>query len=201
VGFFIRWSGVSALVGGVAWALLRPLAASAWHDDLYSLTYEDYNRLLTFTWLLFGIAIFGLIARFNQIFSRVGVIGSCMALIGITLLLCGNIIEFWIILFQSEYVPIRAGGENIWPGAEIGWALHLIGLVSAAIGFCFLGIVLRSTLRPVLITLAILLPFAIFLGNIIAIGLIFGLTWCLLGNILYKPIMGADFDENEGKTL
>ena len=69
VNVFIRWSGFSALLGGITWALLRPLAASAWHEDLYSLTYEDYSRLLTFTWLFFFIAVCGLIIRFNRTFA------------------------------------------------------------------------------------------------------------------------------------
>ena len=193
---FIRFSGVSALLGGITWAFLRPLAASAWHDDLYSLTYEDYNRLLTLTWLLFGVAVCGLISRYSKTFSGLGFIGLCVTLIGVFLLLCGNIIEFWIILFQPDYVPIRIGGDNVWPGAKIGWILHLIGLAFAVVGFFLVGIVLRATLRPILIAIAILLPFAIVLGNIIAIGLLFGIAWCLLGNALYRSILDTACDED-----
>lgn len=197
VSVFIRWSGVSALLGGITWTLLRPLAASAWHEDLYSLTYEDYNRLLTFTWLFFGIALCGLMIRFHRTFSRLGFIGSRMAFFGVVLLLSGNIVEFWIILFQSEYVPIRIGGDNVWPVAGVGWTLHLVGLALATAGFCVVGITLRTTLRPVLIGLAVLFPFAVFFGNIIGIGFIFGLTWCLLGNTLYRP-MDTGFEEDGG---
>ena len=126
-----------------------------------------------------------------------GFVGSRITFLGLVLLLCGNIIEFWIILFQSEYVPIRIGGDNVWPAAEAGWALHLLGLALATVGFCLVGIALRETFRPVLIVISILFPFAVFFGNIIGIGLFFGLAWSLLGNTLYKP-MDSSFDEDEG---
>lgn len=196
-----RWarrSGLAATVGGVLWALLRSLAASSWTGDLYTLSYEDYSRLLTLPLFLFLLATLGIYRRYGPGLGRAGQGGIVLAAVGFALLMLGNVVEFWAAIPFSDYVSQRVGGPNVWPGADTGWAIYLVGLAFGSVGMVLLGVANRGVgalvgrARRIPLFIGLTFPLAVFAGGILGVGVVFGLCWGILGFTLSQE---TDLDE------
>ena len=147
----IQGRGLAAMVGGVLWLGLVTLGIvhDFWASAIGVLTYENYNRLLTVPLLLFVVGWFGVRASLVHRPGRLGRASAVIVLIGLLLLLAGNVLEFWLVVFQSRYVPFRLGGPDSWPGAMIGWGLFLLGCPVVPMGLVLFGLAaLRAKLLP-----------------------------------------------------
>ncbi len=146
----IRTGRLAALIGGAGWIGLILLGGmhDFWSSALGPLTYERYNRLLTVPLLLFVIGWSVIHAQYAKR-SMLAQATSWLTLFGFVLLLVGNVLEFWVVLLQSRYLPFRLGGSDVWPGADLGWTLFLLGFVIVLAGLLLFGIeALRARLLP-----------------------------------------------------
>jgi hypothetical protein len=191
----VRWSGLAAVLGGVLWVLLVPLITltypgrTGWAsvETIFSLAWEDYNKLLPIVLLLLLVGLTGLTAKHGRRSGSLGRVGLVVALFGLGLMLLGNVGEFWI-----------AGGIRVGmtSAALVGWMSYSLGYLLLSIGLVLLGIAaLRKKLLPygnaVPLTLG-LRGFPIFftvtsgvtLGMVLAT--LFGLGWILLGYSLWS---------------
>lgn len=131
----IRRSGLASMLGSVLWTVLELLSNSAWDRTIFGLTYEDYNRLKPMALLLLLVGLVGFYARQGRHSGRLGRTGFGVAFLGLSLLLVGNVVEFWI------GGGIRFGDKAI---STLGWNIVLVGVPLLALGMVLLG---TATLR------------------------------------------------------
>ena len=146
----IRNGRLAAFSGGAGWIGLILLGGihDFWTSALGPLNYERYNRLVTVPLLLFVIGWSVIHARYAKR-SMIAQATSWLTLFGFVLLLVGNVLEFWVVLLQSRYLPFRLGGSDVWPGADLGWTLFLLGFVIVLVGLLLFGITaLHARLLP-----------------------------------------------------
>ena len=125
----IRWGGLVAIWGGVLWAL--------WNAGLEFVVgwgeppspayerYEAYNRVMP---LILPLLVAGLLAFHATQKGSHGWLrraGLIIALIGFTLLLVGNVAEFWG--FNTQPYGEANGRAN-------SWTLYLLGVFTLSIG-------------------------------------------------------------------
>ena len=85
------------------WVLLVPLITltypgrTGWAsvETIFSLAWEDYNKLLSILLLLLLVGLTGLNARYGQRSGSLGRAGLVVALFGLGLMLLGNVGKFW----------------------------------------------------------------------------------------------------------
>ena len=132
----IRWSGLAAMLGGLLWMVLGPLAWMTGGSTVLGLTEGAYSRMNTASLLLLTAGFAGLYARQAGRFGRLGVAGFVLAFIGLALMVLGNVIEFWI----SDLIFADVPPGEFKPGAHAGWGIFLIGLCVLAVGLVLVGI-------------------------------------------------------------
>ena len=130
----MRWSGLAAVLGGVLWVLLVPLITltypgrTGWasEETIFSLGWEDYNKLLPIVLLLLLVGLTGLTAKHGRRSGSLGRVGLVVALFGLGLMLLGNVGEFWI-----------AGGIRVGmtSAALVGWMSYSLGYLLLAARF------------------------------------------------------------------
>lgn len=125
-----RWSGFAAIAGGLLWITLGTLIAYAWHNPVFGLTYEDYNRLSPLPRLLVLAGISGFYVRQQGRSGKLGLTGFVMAVAGLTLITLGNVVEFWI------GGGIRFGNK---PLSHAGWTMVLAGMPVMYLGLILFG--------------------------------------------------------------
>ena len=189
----IRWSGLAAMLGGVLWMVLVPLAGMTESRKVLGLTEGAYSRMNTASMVLLIGGLVGLHARQQSRSGRLGLAGFVMSFVALTLMFVGNVIEWWI----SDLAFDTIEGE-FKPGAHAGWGSFLLGLVLLSVGLVLLGIAtIRAKLLP---RWSRVLPLAIGLllasGFLVALSigewwfgviiLSLGLGWVLLGYVLWS---------------
>jgi hypothetical protein len=196
-----RWSGVAAIVAGIGWAVSVPLVATAATENPVGLGYDDYNRLLTLPFALFVVALAGLRALQLPELSSWGRRGALGAIAGAVLLLAGNVVEFWAVLFTDDAVFAIAEDRGLdeWAGSTVGWIVFLAGAALLFAGGCLFGpaIVSASILPPwagLLVTATAPLMLAAFVAwnsslrvTAVLAGIL-GLAWTVLGTLLLAAI-------------
>ena len=177
----IRWGGLAAIWGGVLWAL--------WNAGLEFVVgwgeppspayerYEAYNRVMP---VILPLLVAGLLAFHAAQKGGHGWLrraGTIIALIGFTLLLVGNVAEFWV--FNTQPYGEVNGRDN-------SWTLYLLGVFTLSIGSVVFGIAtLRAKILPhraaVLFTVGSAAAVVPFIGM-----LLLGAGWAWLGYALWS---------------
>lgn len=136
----IRWSGLGCILGAILWTLLELCSSASWSQDLFALSYEDYNRFKPLPLLLL---LSGLVGFYGRHRGRSGILskaGFAIAFVGLALILTGNIVEFWV------GGGIRSGNKAI---SNHGWHLVLAGMPVLGLGLVVFGIATtRARLLP-----------------------------------------------------
>jgi len=192
-----RSSGLAAIFGGVAWAVSLPLVATAAGDDPVGLGYDDYNRLLTLPLVLLLVALLGLRSLQRPRLSRWGRRGAALSLIGVGLMLAGNIVEFWLVLLAEDPVFAIASDRGVesFAGSDIGWPIFLIGALLLFVGGILFGAAApRAMILPswaavvVALTAPLLIAaFIVWTTSVAATAVlasVLGVGWILLGGFL-----------------
>jgi hypothetical protein len=134
--------GICAIFGGILWVVFKYLI----NHLPQPFSYDDYNRMFTLPLILMLIGFIGVPSLLLKSLTRVVVISSFVAIIGLSFLLIGNILEFWIVLFQSHpnaYEAFKTGNINtVFIGSYLGWLIFCIGLLLIAITSFIIGIVM-----------------------------------------------------------
>jgi hypothetical protein len=196
-----RWAGIAAIVSGLAWAIALPLVATAASDDPVGLGYDDYNRVLTLPLVLLVLTLAGLRRLQKGRLSLWGRRGAAAAVIGAGLLVLGNVIEFWAVLFSDDAVFAIANDRGLdeWPGSTIGWLTFLVGsfllfaggvvfgVASRAAGILpgWAGLVIAAT-APLLLAAFATWSSSFFFT--VGFAALLGLGWVALGGLLLAAI-------------
>jgi hypothetical protein len=196
-----RWSGVAAIVAGIAWTVSVPLVASAASDDPVGLGYDDYNRLLALPLLLLLVALAGLRALQLRELTPWGRRGAVLALVGAGLLLLGHLIEFWAVLLTDDAVFAIAEdyGLDEWAGSTVGWLIFLGGALLLFVGGTVFGVATaRARILPrwaglvIAATAPLILAAFAAWGTSVPLAALFagllGLGWIALGTLLLAAI-------------
>ncbi|MDQ3646737.1 MAG: hypothetical protein M3345_07360 [Actinomycetota bacterium] len=134
--------------GGTGWLLLI-VAAELERRNM--LSYDGYNRLLAPSLLLFTVAL-SAAPRALHVDRRTTKVGLTVAAVGAGLLLVGNLIEFYGVLFQDQLnanAAREAGRSEHWIGSDIGWMTFGFGMLSLVTGGFLTALGLRrSGFRP-----------------------------------------------------
>lgn len=182
-----RWAGPLLVVGGVLWAIARFLISF----DPPPLNYDDYNRLFTLPLLLVLAGWMGFQMPRLRRARWTTIVAVTVVTLGLVLMLVGNAVEFWGVLFQDRPNAFAAveTGEEAWAGSDIGWMIFGLGHFIAAIGTLGAGLAEppgdgRVPKRSLLIAIAVLsflwpaVSFAAWSDFAVA-GLI-GVCWSML---------------------
>ena len=188
------------MLGGVLWVLLMPLITlsypgrTGWTSvqTIFSLAWEDYNKLLPAVLLLLVVGLAGLTARYGPRSGRLGRAGFVVALFGLGLMFLGNVGEFWLA------GGIRAGAAA---GVLVGWMGYSLGYLLLSVGMVLLGIAaLHKKVLPygnaVSLILGLLgLPVFLTVTSGVTLGVVlaalFGLGRVLLGYALWSDRGGT----------
>jgi hypothetical protein len=177
--------GISAILGGIFWVVVKYLITHL--PPPFS--YDDYNRIFTIPLILMLVGFIGVHTLLLKPLSKVVVISSTVTIIGLSFLLIGNILEFWMVLFQSHpnaYEAFNSGSTTVWMGSYIGWLIFCIGLLLNVISPLIIGIVLIK--RKIANYWNIFLLFFGLVG-LLSFGfefllIPFGLGWMIMGYYL-----------------
>ncbi len=201
-----RWGG-AAVLGGVLWTVLVPLITLTYPgrvgwgrtDTVLGLAWEDYNRMLPVVLLLLLVGMAGLRVRYAPRSGRLGKGGFALALVGLALMLVGNVVEFWV-----------AGGvrDQMTTADLIGWITYSLGYLLLAVGLVLLGVgSLRGKIFPrwngvPLLIGVLVLPMYVTVTGGMSVGavlsVLFGLGWVVLGYLL--SVSGTRQPENSADT-
>ncbi len=163
-------AGGAAVLGGLSWLLLVP-AVELERRNL--LTYDGYNRLLAVPLLLFAVAL-SAAPRALPAPGRLARVGFAVAATGAGLLLIGNVVEFYGVLFQGDlnaYAAFQASRADHWIGSDVGWIIFGVGMLVLLGG----GLVASVALRRRRTDPGWLAAFAGTLGIGVLAGNLFGL--------------------------
>jgi hypothetical protein len=196
-----RWAGLAAITAGSAFGFVLPLVATAATDDPVGVGYDDYNRLLTLPLVLLLVALAGLRSLQVPELSPWERWGALLAFVGAALLVVGNAIEFWAVLFSDDAVFALAEDRGLdeWAGSTIGWLTFLAGgLLLFVGGIVFGAATARARILPRWAGVVIALTAPLLLAAVIAwtesvpitAGLAIALAggWVALGGLLLAAI-------------
>ena len=178
------------MLGGVLWMVVVPLITltypgrSGWGraDTLLGLAWEDYNRVLPAVLLLLLVGLAGLRVQYARRSGKLGTVGFALALVGLGLMLAGNVVEFWV-----------AGGirERMSTADLIGWITYSLGYLFLAAGLVLLGVgSVRTRVFPrwkgvpFLMGLLVLPMYVTVTGGMTVgavLSVLFGFGWLALG--------------------
>lgn len=123
----IRWSGLAAMLGGVLWALWYVGASLVGGGG-----YEAYNRLMPFVLLLLAVGLLGFHSVQEGRHGWVGRIGFVVALVGLVVMIGGNVAEFWA--FTEEAYGPGTLRDSAWMVFGLGTFAFYVGTVLFGIG-------------------------------------------------------------------
>ena len=191
----IRWGGLAAMLGGVLWIAVRVLVLL----EPPPFSYDAYNRMFVAPLLLLLVGLLGFSVRRAGGCGRLARTGTVAALAGCTLLIVGNVTEFWLVLAQSKpnaNAAYQSGAEEVWIGSEIGWILFLLGFLILSIGLVLFGAAaVRASELPKWRALPLMVgaagltaflfgPFLVTVADLLLT--LIGLGWMLLGYVLWS---------------
>ncbi len=190
-----RWGSTAAMMGGLLWMVLVPLITltypgrSGWGrtDTLLGLAWEDYNRMLPAVLLLLLAGLAGLRVRYAGRSGSLGKVGFAVALVGLALMLAGNVVEFWVAGgIREQMTALDLAG---WIGYSLGYLLLAVGLVLVGVACLKLNAFPGWNALPLLMGLLVL-PMYVTVTSGNAVGAVlavpFGLGWVVLGYALWS---------------
>jgi hypothetical protein len=193
------WTGLAAIGSGIAWAVVLPLVATAASADPVGWRYDDWNRLLTLPLLLLLVSLVGIHRVAAERISAWGRRGGALALVGVGLMLVGNIVEFWLVLLTDADVFAIADprGLDEWAGSTVGWLVFLLGSLLLLAGGVLLGVgTSRAGVFPSwagfalgLTSPVLLIAFVLWSASVaatVAPALLLGGIWIALGAVLLR---------------
>ncbi len=123
------------MVGGVLWAL--------WYVGVSLVGgtgYGTYNRLMPVVLLLLAVGLLGVHAAQNGSHGRVGRAGFVVALVGLLVMIAGNVADFWVFA-ERGYGPASPKHN--------AWMLFGLGLFALYAGTVLFGVgTLRARVLP-----------------------------------------------------
>ncbi len=183
----IRWGGLAAVLGGALWALWY-VGASLVGDE----GYQAYNQVMPVVLVLLAVGLLAFHTAQEGSQGPVGTAGLVVALLGLAVMIGGNVAEFWAL---SE--------EAYGPGTlrDSAWMLFGLGMVAFYVGTVLFGIgTLRARALPRLGALLLLvwLPLGFVVSALLQLvgvseGLassgmtgLLGAGWVVLGYALWS---------------
>lgn len=172
-----RVACLAAVLGGLAWIPVRLAIGGTWGTTVAGLDYVDWNRLMVVPLsLLFG----GIVLLWSVADATRQRSGALLAAVGLTGMLAGVVIEFWIF----------GGLEGDREGAVVGWMTYLLaGVLVHSIGLVLSGIGGHGPLSALALGIAVLhvlwIP-AVLTGIDALLALdqaLIGLSWVAIGVI------------------
>ena len=143
-----------AITTGALWTVGITLIATQADTDPVGAGYDAANRLLTLPLvLLVGYAV--VLRRVPPGGSRKGVLAMTA---GSVLMLAGNVLEFWAVLFtdlHTEKTALRLGETQAFWGSLAGWMLFLAGMLVIVVAAGIMGRAVGGVRGGVMITLAV----------------------------------------------
>jgi hypothetical protein len=132
----IRWSGLTAMLGGVLWALwsagqLQEFGGGGEPGGASFDPYVFFNRLLPLVILPVLAGFVGLHAAQRRSYRWLGTAGFAIVLVGFVLIVAGSVGEFWF-FYDQPY-----GQPN---GRDASYTLFLLGHPVLAVGTLLFGI-------------------------------------------------------------
>ncbi len=195
---WIRWSGLAALLGGLVWTISWLLNSQTAEGNRAVLGFTEGNlrAMLNLPLLLLLAGLVGLYRLHAGRCGKLGVLGFGLTLLGMALLLVGNVTEYGLL------------GD---PTDGRGWALIGFSFLVIPVGMLLFGIaVIRadvlprwSRVLPLLVGLALVGAIGIALVEMQACGcgradrglgvwlFAFGLGWMALGYSLWSAKGGG----------
>ena len=139
---------------GALWTVGVTLVATQAASDPVGAGYDAVNRALTLPLvLLVGYA--ALLRTSPPGGSRQG---SAALVVGSILLLAGNVLEFWMVLFSgrhTEKTAARLGEPEVFWGSFAGWMVFVLGMLVTIAAAAMLGRAVGGLRGGVLIVLAV----------------------------------------------
>jgi hypothetical protein len=193
--------GVCAILAGLLWAVMKYLV----NHTPSPFSYDDYNRFLTLPLVLMLVCSFGIYQLLLKPLRGLIRVSGILLTVSFTLLLLGNMIEFWLVLFQNQenaYAAWQSGSSEIWLGSHIGWGTFSIGSLLYTVTSFMLGIVLlvkrKAKYWNLLILLFGLIGTLSFGPEIFLIP--YAIGWFILGGYFFRRSRVADMEELNSKT-
>lgn len=171
----VRWAGLLCVPGGVLWAL-SPLGVQL--SEMQFKTPNVFWKLFPSAPLLLLVGLIGLHLRFSERSGRLERVAFFVTLVGLVLVIAGDVGEFWL------------GLDNVFIMAAPAYHTLRLGLLVLAAGTMLFGV---ATARDETLPVWGVLPFAIgglcgfvaFSADLEAFGaalwILFGVGWAWLG--------------------
>ncbi len=139
---------------GALWTVGVTLVATQAVSDPVGAGYDAANRALTLPLLL--LVVYAALLRTSPPGgSRKG---SVALVVGSVLLLAGNVLEFWMVLFSdlhTEKTAVRLGEPEAFWGSFAGWMVFVLGMLVTVAAAVMLGRAVGGLRGGVLVVLAI----------------------------------------------
>jgi len=145
---------VLAVATGALWTVGVTLVATQAASDPVGAGYDAANRFLTIPLLL----LVGYAAVLRTSPPGGSRKGSIALIVGSVLLLAGNVLEFWLVLFSdlnTEKTAVRLGETEAFWGSPAGWMVFLLGMLVTIAAAVTLGRAIGGLRGGVLVVLAI----------------------------------------------
>jgi hypothetical protein len=135
---------LAATITAVGLAIMLPITAISASADPVGLGYSPANRLLTIPLIALVVWMLGETSAAKA--ASVARSGRAL-LVGSTMMLLGNIIEFWVGLAQSRPVEAIASPrhEAHWVGSNIGYPIFFLGSIVLLVALALEARALRRT--------------------------------------------------------
>jgi len=140
---------------GALWTVGVTLVATQAGSDPVGAGYDAANRALTLPLVL----LVGYATLLRTSPPGGSSKGSVTLVVGSVLLLAGNVLEFWMVLFSglhTEKTAARLGEPEAFWGSLAGWILFALGLLVTVAAAVMLGRAIGGLRGGVLVVLAIL---------------------------------------------
>jgi uncharacterized membrane protein len=122
---------LAAVAAAATFVLALPLVATEATEDPVGARYDDWNRVLTIPLVFLLGALIAVRARVAPALGRNGRVAAAAMIVGGALLVLGNVVEFWLALFQDKPVSAQVDDREgeYWVGSTGGWLTFLLGSV------------------------------------------------------------------------
>ncbi len=118
----VRTGRLAAVLGGTLWAL--------WYVGAFLVrngAYETYNRLMPAVLVLLAVGLLAFYAAQSAGHGWVGRAGLVVALVGLVVMIAGNVVEFWA--FNEEAYGPDSLRNSAWMAFGLGMFTFYVGTV------------------------------------------------------------------------
>ncbi len=143
-----------AVATGALWTVGVTLVATQAGSDPVGAGYDAANRFLTLSLVL----LVGFAALLRSSPPGGSKKGSVALVMGSVLLLAGNVLEFWMVLFSglhTEKTAARLGEPEAFWGSFAGWMVFVLGMLVTIAAAAMLGRAIGGLRGGVLFALAV----------------------------------------------